>query len=97
MYPEKGYHNSLATEMISEKEIRPSPLGNMLQPTELMFHKTREHREVTYLRYECHQLSVVLSLFVRVDLENLPNAIIMIPLLKKFFLVCNRVSFDQIL
>jgi hypothetical protein len=39
----------------------------------------------------------MLSLFVWVDLEDLANAIIVAPLLKKFFLVRRRVSLNQVL
>jgi hypothetical protein len=39
----------------------------------------------------------VLGLFVWVDLEDLTNAIIVVPLLKKFFLISCWVSFNQVL
>ena len=39
----------------------------------------------------------MLGLFVRVDLENLTNTIVVVPLLKKLFLVSRWVSFDQVL
>jgi len=39
----------------------------------------------------------VLGLFVWVDLEDLTNAIIVVPLLKKFFLISCWVSLNQVL
>jgi hypothetical protein len=39
----------------------------------------------------------MVGLFVRVDLEDLPNTIVVIPLLKKFFFISNWVSLYQIL
>jgi hypothetical protein len=39
----------------------------------------------------------MLGLLVWIDLEYFSDAFIMVPLLQKFFTVCRRVSFDEIL
>ena len=53
--------------------------------------------EFAYLRDERHQLSKVLSLFIWVCFEDLSYTVVMIPLLQEFFLVCWRISLDEIL
>ena len=35
--------------------------------------------------------------FVRIDLKDLTNTVVVIPLLEKFFLVSSRVPFNQVL
>jgi hypothetical protein len=39
----------------------------------------------------------VLSLFIRIYDEYLTDTVVMIPLLEKFFSVCGRIPFDEIL
>jgi hypothetical protein len=39
----------------------------------------------------------MVGLFVRVDLKNLTNTVVVIPLLEKFFLVSSRVPFNKVL
>lgn len=51
----------------------------------------------TYLRDKGHKLAEVVSLLVGVDLEDLPDAFVVVPLLEKFLAVRGRVTFDQVL
>lgn len=51
----------------------------------------------TSLRYESYKLSKMVCLFVRVDLEDLPDTVIVVPLLQKLLLVCDGVTLDKIL
>lgn len=50
-----------------------------------------------YLTNEGHQFTKTVCILIRVALENLPYAVIMVPLLQKLFLVSRWVSFDEIL
>lgn len=58
---------------------------------------TEDDNAESYLSNERHQLSEMLSLLIWISLEDLANAVIVVPLLKKFFLVRDRVAFDQVL
>ena len=48
-------------------------------------------------RDEGNQLPEVLSILVRVDLEYLTDAVVVVPLLQELLLVCWWVAFDEIL
>ena len=50
-----------------------------------------------YLGNKGDKLSEMVRLFVRIDAENLSNAIIMIPLLKKLLFVRDWIALDQVL
>ena len=50
-----------------------------------------------HLRNERNQFPEMLSLFVRIIHEDLTNTVVVVPLLKKFLFVCNRIPFNQIL
>lgn len=50
-----------------------------------------------HLRYERDEFPEMLRLLVRIEFEYLEDAVVMVPLLKKLFLVCDGVSFYQIL
>lgn len=52
---------------------------------------------ITYLGYKRDQFSEMLGLFIWVDLKDLTDAVIMIPLLNEFFLVSSWISLYQIL
>lgn len=39
----------------------------------------------------------MLCIFIRIDLEDLADAVIVIPLLQEFLFVCRRVAFNEIL
>ena len=54
-------------------------------------------QENQYLSDERDKFTKVVCLLLRVEMENLTNGIVMVPLLEKFFLVRFRVPFYQVL
>ena len=52
---------------------------------------------LAHLCDESDKFSKMLGFLVRVDVKYLSNAVVMIPLLQEFFLVCWRISLDEIL
>jgi len=50
-----------------------------------------------YLRDKSHQFSELLGVFIWIEFVDLANAVVMIPLLQKLFLVPNRIPFNEIL
>jgi hypothetical protein len=49
------------------------------------------------LRDKCHQLAIMLGLFIWIKFKNLANTVVVIPLLQKLLFVCHWVPLDQVL
>jgi hypothetical protein len=79
-----------------EKKTGQFLLGNIVRPVSTWVNEYRVENMVN-LGYEWYQLSKVVGLFVRIDLKDLTNTVVVIPLLEKFFLVSIRVPFNQVL
>lgn len=55
------------------------------------------HNIYAHLGNESDKLPEVLCLLVRVNVKDLTDAVVVVPLLEELFLVCRRVSLDEIL
>ena len=79
-------------------ETLPSPSDSIVQPmpSSIVCDKFHLHY-ATYLRDERDQFPKMLSILVRVDLEDLANAVVVIPLLQELLLVCRWIALYEIL
>ena len=79
-------------------ETLPSPSDSIVQPmpSSIVCDELHLHY-ATYLRDERDQFPKMLSILVRVDLEDLANAVVVIPLLEKLFFVGRWVTFNEVL
>ena len=57
----------------------------------------RRSKVRTYLSNERDKLPEVLCLLVRVEVEDLADAVVVVPLLEELLLVCRRVPLDEVL
>lgn len=89
------YHNSARASKIFAAEIPSCVWGSIGRPEERFFKReAQDGARGTYLRNKGHQFSEVMSLFVWVRLKDFTNTVVVIPLLKEFFLVSEWIPLD---
>lgn len=102
-------HSALARASKDAKENPPSPLDSIARPIRKGQKKrifpsafdavsaNAKRRVETHLSNKRDELSEMGRLLVRIDLENLADAVIMVPLLKKLLFVACWVPLDEVL
>lgn len=62
-----------------------------------MRHRANFELKGADLSYKCNKLSKMLGLLVGIDLKDLSNAIVMVPLLQELLFVSCRISLYEVL